>query len=194
MQLKQHQIQSNMKTKFLLGIMAITAILFTSCNKNNEPIKAGDNEVVINNVVYKLHSEVSIDHNEVGPRYYPYCYEQVAEDQKKHFELAGDFERYSIGVTIDLSSFASDDGYSFGITTPSISITQSSFEEQRFAYVNDEFSTTPAFNSGTKMVITHEGDDSPFILTIDGVLINGETISLRMYVPADQIDNIYYDE
>lgn len=180
-------------TRLFLGVVAIAVMLFTSCGKDKGPIQAGNNEAVIDNVVYKLHSEVSVDHNEEGPRYYVYCDEQVEEGNPR-ISLAGDFERYSVGKTIDLSSFATDDGYYFAITTPASNIMQSSYQEQRFSYVNDEYSESPAFKSGTKMVITYENTDSPFILTIDGELITGETISVKMYVPADEVDHMYYEK
>ena len=183
-----------MKTlRLFFGIMAIAMICFVSCGKDNSPITANNNEAVVNNVVYKLQSDVSVDHNAEGPRYYVSGIELVEEGNPR-FIIAGDFERYSVGKTIDLSSFASDDGYSFSITTPITNIIQNSYQEQRWAAVNDEYSETAAFKSGTKMVLTYEGEDNPFVMTIDGELVTGETVSIKLYVPANEIEHMYYDE
>ncbi len=180
-----------MKIKSLfLGIAALATMMMVSCgDEETENIVAGDNEIVIDNVKYALESHVTTEGG--VPRYLD-CYEPVAEGEDYSYNLIADVS--SNNLNADLTTVPSGEYY-FAFQSSTLVNFSQGFEMGEWGETNSidgqEFPKVPIFESGTLIIKT---DDAGLTYSINGVLKNGKTISLKVYVPKEDFERAPWED
>ena len=172
-----------MRTKLII-VLAAVAMLFTACKKDPEP-ELGNNQLIYNGVVYDLTSFYE-------PDTYMFYYgaEAVTKNEtdipKFTFNADGYYE--TLNTSFDLTQGPIEvmtSGYWITLTWNDQSHPDFSAGNGN-GYMNgsfgDEYDIATPFKSGT---ITFTKDDTAFTVLIEGVLKNGDTIAMKLYVPLN---------
>ena len=162
-----------MKAKHLL-VLAAVAMLFTACTPDNPNVKAGNNELVYHNTVYKMNGEV--------------CYGPM-EDMEDAYMIDG------VQADGNLFSFIADARVSTVNHTYNIPDGLPGEGKLGFFVAAEENSPVPMlsldegnFKSGT---VTVTYDDEAFIFAVDAVLDDDTNFSVKIYKEKSSIENCW---
>ena len=179
-----------MKTRLII-VLAAVAMLFTACNRE----KTYKNEITWNGETRTLNGSVQrwpdrteyyisgwtdLEDENDHPEYDFNC-EILEKDLNKTFDLAAGNTSDQNGYCIWANKFYSPENHWF--TNKYCELWGDAWE----GHINGEpYDNTSIFKSGT-MTITLE--DDALILSLDGVLKNGDTFTVDLYVPEEEFVN-----
>ena len=172
-----------MKTNLII-VLAAVAMLFTACKKDPEP-ELGNNQLIYNGVVYDLTSFYE-------PDTYMFYYgaDAVTENETDvpKFSFFADGYYEALNTTFDLTQPIIGEmsaGYCIVLTWNDQSHpdfnANNGYGNMNGGLGDEDITDTP-FKSGT---ITFTKDDTAFTVLIEGVLKNGDTIAMKLYVPLN---------
>ena len=164
-------------TKLFLTIVAAAAMMFASCDKdnnndnnndNNTPSEATENTLVLNGKVYRMTSTYKYEQGEDG-RVYIDAYAVDQQNGQPIFHIISDNPGNG---TYDLTQRA----VFFGVTS-------------NVDYITGFYSES-TYTSGTIII---EKDDNAFRMRMSGTMEDGTTVAFHIYVPALEWEEVVYD-
>lgn len=175
--------------KKLFIALAAVVMLFTACGKDDMPV-AGNNQMVYNGTLYNLTS-----YYEYNSEMIFYGCEPVTENEEAvpQFYFLGEGYKESLNKTFDLTHGPIEDFSSYWIVMEWSDGSHLSFwnanqaENMSCGYNGEDHENASVFKSGT-MTITK--DDTAFIYQLKGVLVNDDTIDMKLYVPKEEFNNL----
>lgn len=170
-----------MKTKLFIALAAL-ALLFTACGKEKET-EAGNNQMIYNGKLYNVTS--FYDSN--GVMYFYEC-QPVTENEEEtpKFYFMGEGYVESLNTSIDLTRGVIEDLTGYWIVMEWNDGSNSSFWAANQnctlggSIDGSDYDGESLFKSGT---MTFTKDDTAFTYQLKGVLVNGDTIDMKLYVP-----------
>ena len=176
--------------KIILCIVAMGAMVMTSCKKDESATVAGDNEVVIDGTVYKLYSYIQTEGG--SPRYMD-CYNTDKPDEGVTYRFIGDVS--NTNLTADLTS-ASAGLYMFHFehkTEPAKSF-QQGLNPDGWSGANHigtkEYGEQSIFKSGT---ISIKLDKTALTYKVDGTLKDDRKVSVKVMVPVKDFTQVPWE-
>ena len=171
-----------MKAKLII-VLAAVAMLFTACGKDKDP-EVGNNQLIYNGVIYNLTSYYDPDY-----AMFYYGADAITENDTDlpKFSFVADGYYETMNTTFDLTQGPIEE-MSSGYW---ISMTWNDQSHPDFYAGNGngtmvcgfdgvDYENASPFKSGT---ITFTKDDSAFTVLITGVLMNDDTMTMKLYVP-----------
>lgn len=181
----------SMKTRKLLVFATIISLFFAGCKKDEPiekpeptpdptPTEAEANTLIINGTTYHLQSKLSIDQNGRG-----YADAQTTEldaEENPLYSIIADVEPGSMNGTYDLTEFTSDYYFNVHNYDDTYGVGQDYHHDTGVSgWIGDEEHPSGIFTSGT-LTITKTED--LFTYKLNGTLVNGQTLSFHISVPA----------
>ena len=175
-----------MQTKrFLLGFIAVSAMLFAACGSDEEEtLTLNDNQLAFDGVVYNMNTNASIENYGNG-EYAIFS----GEGENRAFHLTGSFGEGSINQS-----------YNIAVHNPGVHMTVDFFGETMTSFSFDnhmegffggiegvENVVGSIFSEGT---LTNTYDENGFRAYLKGTLINGKKIEFKVFVPFSELDVI----
>ncbi len=181
-----------MKKIITLAAIAFAAcITFASCAKEDSATVAGDNEVVIDGVVYKLESFIQTEGG--APRYMD-CYNLDAKGANPTYRFIGDVS--NTDLTADLTA-APKGLYMFNfehLTEPEKSFMQG-YNPDGWSPANHigttEYSEKSIFQSGNLSI---KLDNTALTYKVDGTLKDGKKVSVKIVVPVKDFTPVPWEQ
>jgi len=172
-----------MKTRFLL-VLAAAALLFTACTKEELPLEAGINQLILDGTKYDIHYPRTIDHGEF------YMIDNIPapgspQDEHGYFYYIT-IEKRSINKTLDLTRHLSNDGYELSLThnEDETIFIQTNIGSVLDGEIDGHGVNGAVFIAGeASAVMNNEG----MTFALRGVFTNGKTISLKTFVAKEDI-------
>ena len=174
-----------MKTKLLI-VLAAVAVLFTACNK--EDLDLGKNQMMYNGVKYDINGLYSSN----GPMYFTMAETPSENDNVQpaiRFENEG-YTENGLNKTFDLTQGPFEDGFCMCIYNnedPSKNLyffNNHGGWHYHFGENAESGQENTPFTSST-LEITKNDNEFTYILK-DGVLKNGNTFEINIYVPKEE--------
>ena len=181
-----------MKKIITLAAIAFAAcITFASCAKEDSATVAGDNEVVIDGVVYKMESFIQTEGG--APRYMD-CYNLDAKRANPTYRFIGDVS--NTDLTADLTA-APKGLYMFNfehLTEPEKSFMQG-YNPDGWSPANHigttEYSEKSIFQSGNLSI---KLDNTALTYKVDGTLKDGKKVSVKIVVPVKDFTPVPWEQ
>ena len=175
----------------LLFVFAAAVMLFTACNKEtivqkNELTWNGDTREVIGyesveqqGTVYYITCNTATENEQAHPDYTFEC--EIGDDGlNKTYDLAGGHDTDPTYMMFANKFFSPDKHWLYNSS-------YANFADEWGGHINGtDFENTSIFKSGS-MTITL--NDDAFQLTLDGVLKDDDTFSVKLYIPKGEFIN-----
>ena len=165
-----------MKAKLII-VLAAVAMLFSACTKEKKTIKAGNNELVYHEVVYKL--DGSVCYGDMGDLEDAYMIDgpQNADNGKSLFSFIADARISTVNHTYNIPDGLPGEG------------------KLGFFVSAEEGSPVPGLSTldgdfkGGTVSITY--DDEAFIFAVDAVLDDNTNFSVKIYQEKSGLENCW---
>ena len=161
--------------KMLLFAITAVVLLFSACGKEKETVKAGNNELVYHDVVYKLDGGVC--YGDMGDLEDAYMIDGAQISDNSLFSFIADARISTVNHTYNIPDGLPDEGKLY------------------FFVAAEENSLVPAlsldegdFKSGTVSITL---DETAFIYEVDAVLQDGTNFSVKIYKEKSSIENCW---